>query len=135
MPRLAADLLTAAELAPPSGFTHAVRTGDVVRLSGQTALDPAGRIVPGGIVEQFRQALSNSLAALAAAGGGPEHLVEVTIYLLDIPDYQRHGREIGSVWRELVGPDYPAMTGVGVTALWQPEALIEIQATAFVPQG
>jgi enamine deaminase RidA (YjgF/YER057c/UK114 family) len=119
-------------LAKPSGFTHAVRHGDVVWLAGQTALDAAGEIVAGGIVEQFRQALGNVVTALRAAGGDPSRFLSVTIYLTDIPDYQAHGKEIGAVWRELVGTEYPAMTGVGVTGLWQPEALVEIQAVAAV---
>ncbi len=126
------SLVNPASLARPSGFTHAVRCGQTVWLSGQTALDVEGRIVPGGIVEQFRQALSNVLTALREAGGDPTRLLSVTIYLTDIPDYQAHGRAIGEVWRELVGTDYPAMTGVGVTGLWQPEALVEIQAVAAV---
>jgi enamine deaminase RidA (YjgF/YER057c/UK114 family) len=121
-----------ASLARPSGFTHAVRCGDTVWLSGQTALDADGRIVAGGIVEQFRRALSNVITALREAGGDPTRFLSVTIYLTDIPDYQAHGREIGAVWKELVGRDYPAMTGVGVTGLWQPEALVEIQAVAAV---
>jgi enamine deaminase RidA (YjgF/YER057c/UK114 family) len=91
------------------------------------------RIVPGGIVEQFRQAFSNVLATLAEAGGVPEDLVSITIYLTDIPDYQAHGREIGQVWRELAGPVYPAMAGIGTTALWQPEAMIEILGVAVIP--
>lgn len=121
-------------LAKPSGFTHAVRhetgNGGVIHLSGQTAMDAEGKIVPGGIVEQFSQALDNVLTALRAAGGRPEDLLSVTIYLTDIPDYQRHGREIGEVWRAKAGRDYPAMTGIGVTALWQPEAMIEISGLA-----
>ena len=117
-------------LARPSGFTHAVRHGDVVHLSGQTAMDADGKIVEGGIVEQFRQALTNLLTALCAADGGP--LLSVTIYLVDIRDYQANGREIGRIWRELAGTDFPAMAGIGVTALWQPEALIEIQGMAAV---
>lgn len=120
-------------LARPSGFTHAVRSGDTIALSGQTAMDGEGRIVPGGIVEQFRQALDNVLVSLRAAGGEPEDLVSVTIYLTDIPDYQARGREIGAVWRELAGTDYPAMAGIGVTGLWQTEALVEIQGLAVVP--
>ncbi|MEP6745950.1 MAG: RidA family protein, partial [Gemmatimonadota bacterium] len=59
-------------------------------------------------------------------------LVSVTIYLTDIPDYQANGREIGRVWRELAGTRYPAMAGIGVTALWQPEAMIEIQGVAVI---
>lgn len=126
------SLVNPASLARPSGFTHAVRHGDTVWLSGQTALDRDGRIVPGGIVEQFRQALSNLVTALREAGGDPTRFLSMTIYLTDIPDYQAHGKEIGAVWKELVGRDYPAMTGVGVTGLWQPEALVEIQAVAAV---
>jgi enamine deaminase RidA (YjgF/YER057c/UK114 family) len=117
-------------LARPSGFTHAVRHGDAIHLSGQTAMDADGRIVEGGIVAQFRQALGNVLTALRAAGGEPADLLSVTIYLTDVPDYQANGREIGRVWRELAGTDYPAMAGIGVAALWQPEALVEIQAVA-----
>jgi enamine deaminase RidA (YjgF/YER057c/UK114 family) len=124
------SLVNPTSLARPSGFTHAVRSGDTVWLSGQTALDADGRIVPGGIVEQFRQALANVVTALREAGGDPTRFLSVTIYLTDIPDYQAHGKEIGAVWKELVGRDYPAMTGVGVTGLWQPEALVEIQAVA-----
>jgi enamine deaminase RidA (YjgF/YER057c/UK114 family) len=124
------SLINPDSLAAPSGFTHAVRSGDTVWLSGQTALDADGRIVPGGIVEQFRQALTNVTTALRAAGGDPGTFLSVTIYLTDIPGYQAQGKEIGRVWRELVGSDYPAMTGVGVTGLWQPEALVEIQAVA-----
>jgi enamine deaminase RidA (YjgF/YER057c/UK114 family) len=123
-------------LARPSGFTHAVRHEGLIHLSGQTAMDAEGHIVPGGIVEQFAQALENLLTALRAAGGDPAHLLSVIIYLTDIPDYQRHGREIGAVWREKAGRDYPAMTGIGVTSLWQPAALVEISGTAAVaPPG
>jgi enamine deaminase RidA (YjgF/YER057c/UK114 family) len=58
----------------------------------------------------------------------------MTIYLTDVEDYQRHGREIGAVWRELADTDYPAMAGVGVTRLWQPEALVEIQGVAVLDE-
>ena len=119
-------------LATPSGFSHGTRSGNTLYLGGQTAMDADGRIVPGGIVEQFRQAFGNVIATLEAAGGVPTDLVSITIYLTDIPDYQRNGREIGRVWRELVGAHYPAMAGIGVTALWQPEALIEIQGVAEI---
>jgi enamine deaminase RidA (YjgF/YER057c/UK114 family) len=120
-------------LARPSGFTHAVRHDGLIHLSGQTAMDAEGAIVPGGIVEQFARALENLLTALRAAGGDPAYLLSVIVYLTDIPDYQRHGREIGEVWRAKVGREYPAMTGIGVTALWQPEALVEIAGTAATP--
>jgi enamine deaminase RidA (YjgF/YER057c/UK114 family) len=120
-------------LAKPSGYSHGTLSGNVLHLGGQTALDRNMKIVSGGIVEQFRQAFSNVLTTLAAAGGVAADLVSITIYLTDIPDYQAHGREIGAVWRELAGPVYPAMAGIGTTALWQPEALIEILGVAVIP--
>jgi enamine deaminase RidA (YjgF/YER057c/UK114 family) len=122
-----------ASLPTPSGYSHGTLAGNTLYLGGQTALDADMRIVPGGIVEQFRQAFGNVLATLAEAGGQPEDLVSITIYLTDIPDYQAHGAEIGRVWRELAGRVYPAMAGIGTTALWQPEALIEIVGIAVIP--
>ncbi|MDQ1104837.1 enamine deaminase RidA (YjgF/YER057c/UK114 family) [Nocardioides zeae] len=122
-----------AALPAPSGYSHGTLSGNTLYLGGQTALDKDMRIVPGGIVEQFRQAFSNVLTTLAEAGGEPGDLVSITIFLTDIPDYQAHGREIGAVWRELAGAVYPAMAGIGTTALWQPEALIEILGVAVIP--
>jgi enamine deaminase RidA (YjgF/YER057c/UK114 family) len=120
-------------LPKPSGYSHGTLSGNTLYLGGQTALDPDMRIVPGGIVEQFRQAFGNLLTTLDSAGGVPGDLVNITIFLTDIPDYQAHGKEIGQVWRELAGPTYPAMAGIGTTALWQPEALIEITGIAVIP--
>jgi enamine deaminase RidA (YjgF/YER057c/UK114 family) len=120
-------------LPKPSGYSHGTLSGNTLHLGGQTALDADLKIVPGGIVEQFRQAFGNVLETLRAAGGIPADLVSITIFLTDIPDYQAHGREIGEVWRELAGPVYPAMAGIGTTGLWQPEALIEILGVAVIP--
>lgn len=120
------------ELARPSGFAHAVRAVDTVRvyLAGQTAMDADGRIVGGTVVEQFEQALSNLLTALRAAGGSPEQLASVTIYTVDLAGYRAHAREIGAVWRRLAGNEYPAMAGIGVARLWDDAALVEIQGIA-----
>ena len=122
-------------LAKPSGFAHAVVAsgGRVVFLAGQTALDPAGRIVGANVASQFEQALGNLLAALRAAGGSPEHLASLTIYAVDLGDYRAHGPELGAVWRRLAGRDYPAMAAIGVARLWDPAALVEIQGHAVIP--
>jgi enamine deaminase RidA (YjgF/YER057c/UK114 family) len=121
-------------LAKPSGFSHAVvATGTTVHLAGQTALDADGDVVGDGVVEQFEQALSNLLTALTAAGGRPEHLAALTVYVVDMDDYRVHAREIGRVWRRLVGTDYPAMAGIGVSRLWDAAALVEVQGTAVLP--
>lgn len=123
------------ELGPPTGFSHAVlaATDRVVFLAGQTALDAEGRIVGGGVVAQFEQALGNLLTALRAAGGEPAHLATLTVYAVDLADYRAHAREIGAVWRRLVGTDYPAMAGIGIARLWDDEALVEVQGMAALP--
>lgn len=121
------------ELGRPSGFSHAtVATGRMVFLAGQTALDQAGQIVGQTVVEQFEVALTNLLTALRAAGGAPEDLASLTIYIVDMDDYKAHTREIGRVWRRLVGAAYPAMAGIGVARLWDVEALVEIQGHAVL---
>jgi enamine deaminase RidA (YjgF/YER057c/UK114 family) len=122
------------ELGRPSGFSHAVSApaGRLVFLAGQTGTGRDGKVVSGGVVAQFEQALANLLTALAAAGGQPDDLVSVTLYITDLGDYQAHSREIGAVWRTLAGTRYPAMAGVGVTRLWDPEAQVEIQGMAVV---
>jgi enamine deaminase RidA (YjgF/YER057c/UK114 family) len=122
------------ELATPRGFSHAVvGRGRVVFLAGQTALDADGAIVGADVVEQFERALGNVLKALAAAGGSPEYLSSMTIYIVDMDDYRAHSRAIGQVWRRLVGNSYPAMAGIGVSRLWDAEALVEVQGYAVLP--
>ena len=122
-------------LARPSGFAHAVvATGSrVIFLAGQTALDAAGVIVGDTVAAQFERSLANLLAALRAAGGSAEHLASLTIYAVDLGDYRAHSREIGEAWRRLAGREYPAMAAVGVSRLWDPAALVEIQGYAVVP--
>lgn len=123
-------------LGRPSGFSHAVAaTGRFVFLAGQTALNEDNRIVGDGVVEQFERALSNLLTALRAAGGTPADLCSVTVYIVDMDDYRAHAREIGAVWRRLAGTEYPAMAGIGVSRLWDVEALVEVQGFAVVAEG
>jgi enamine deaminase RidA (YjgF/YER057c/UK114 family) len=131
---MTSERINPAELARPSGFSHAVSVpaGRMVFLAGQIGMDRDGKLAEGGVVPQFEQALGNLLTALAAAGGQPSDLVSLTIYLTDVADYQAHGKEIGAVWRRLAGTEYPAMAGVGVAGLWLPAALVEIQGVAVV---
>ncbi len=120
-------------LARATGFTHAVvAAGRTVHLAGQTALDVDGHIIDGDVVAQFEQALSNLLEALRAAGGRPDQLASMTVYLVDVEDYQGRTRDIGRVWRRLVGTEYPAMAAVGVTRLWDVEALVEVQGVGVI---
>lgn len=118
------------ELGRPSGFSHAVTAaGRLVFLAGQTGTAQDGTLAAG-VVAQFEQALGNLLTALAAAGGQPQDLASLTIYLVDIEDYQAHAKQIGAIWRRLAGPGYPAMAAVEVTRLWHPQALVELQGVA-----
>jgi enamine deaminase RidA (YjgF/YER057c/UK114 family) len=121
-------------LGKPSGFSHAVVAtgGRLVFLAGQIAHDAGGAIVGDTVVAQFERALANLLEALRAAGGSPAHLASLTVYAVDLDDYRAHGREIGQVWRRLAGQDYPAMAGIGVSRLWHPAALVEIQGYAVI---
>ena len=128
------ERINPAGLARPSGFSHAVSVAAsrIVFLAGQIGMDRDGTVVGGGVVAQFEQALANLLTALAAAGGQPSDLVSLTIYIVDLADYQAHGQEIGAAWRRLAGTEYPATAGVGVTRLWDPEAVVELQGIAAV---
>lgn len=121
-------------LAPPSGFSHAVvGRGRTVFLAGQTAMDRNGDIVGDSVLAQFELALANLLTALTECGGSTADLASLTIYIVDMDDYRTHAREIGEVWKRLVGRTYPAMAGIGVARLWDEEALVEIQGFAVLP--
>jgi enamine deaminase RidA (YjgF/YER057c/UK114 family) len=123
-----------AELAKPSGFSHAVvAEGRMIFLAGQTAIDQSGAVVgEDDVVAQFEKALENLLVALRAAGGTPAQLTSLTIYVTDMEDYRDNGNAIGAVWRRLVGRGYPAMAAVEVPRLWDEEALVEIQGFAVI---
>ena len=123
------------ELSPPAGFSHAVVASGsrVVFLAGQTALDADGKVVGRTLPEQFERALTNLLAALAAAGGTPSDLARVTVYATDVEAYRTHAPELGCIWRELAGRDYPAMAVVEVVRLWDAEAMVELDGFAVLP--
>ena len=109
----------------PAGIAH-----DVVNPS--TLVNGTG-VGAGDVVAQYDRALRNLLTALDEAGGRPEHLVSMTTYVLDIDDYRAHARELGRVWKSLMGDHFPAMAAVGVTRLWDREALVEVQGVAVLP--
>jgi enamine deaminase RidA (YjgF/YER057c/UK114 family) len=121
-------------MAPARGFSHAVvaAPGRTVYLAGQVAMDGDGTVVGATLAEQFEVALGNVVAALAGAGGKPEHLVSLMMYATDVAAYRASLREIGAAYRALVGKHFPAMALVGVTELVEPAALIEIVGVAVV---
>jgi enamine deaminase RidA (YjgF/YER057c/UK114 family) len=130
------EIVTAPELAKPVGYAHAVVAapgGRAVYLGGQTALDSNGAISGGTLVEQFDVAAGNVVAALRAAGGEPEHLVQMLVFVTDVSEYKASRRELGAVWRRRFGRRYPAMALLGVTELLDEEARVELVGTAVIP--
>lgn len=118
----------------PKGYSNGVvAEGRMVFVAGQIGWTPHGVFPEGGFAAQFRQTLENTLAVLAEAGAGPEHIVRMTWYVVDKGEYLASLREIGATWRALIGPHYPAMAVVVVSGLVEDAARLEIETTAVVP--
>jgi enamine deaminase RidA (YjgF/YER057c/UK114 family) len=129
------EIVTAPELAPPSGYAHAVigaPGGRTVHLGGQTALGPDGEIHGKTLVEQFDVAAGNVLAALRAAGATPDDIVQMLVFVTDVAEYKASLRELGTVWRARFGRRYPALALLGVTELFDEAARVELVATAVI---
>jgi enamine deaminase RidA (YjgF/YER057c/UK114 family) len=128
-------IVNAPGLAEPVGFAHAVvaEPGRTVYLGGQTAQDADGRIVGATVAEQFDQAAGNVVTALAAAGANPDQLVSLVIYTTDVPAYKASLEQLGPVWRKHFGRHYPAVALLGVAALFDEEAMVELVGTAVIP--
>jgi len=122
-------------LAEPTGFAHAVvaAPGRTVYLGGQTAQDRDGTIVGDTIAGQLDVAAGNVVAALRAAGARPEHLVSMIIYVTDVAAYRAALPALGAVWRRHFGRHYPAVALLGVAALFDDDAMVELVGTAVVP--
>ena len=113
------------ELPDPVGFSHAVVAGGIVYLGGQIG-DGAT------VVEQFDSAAAKLVTALRAAGGEPDQLVSLVVYVTDVDEYRASLSELGEVWRLHFGRRYPAMALVGVAALFEPEAKVELMGIAVL---
>ena len=119
----------------PRGYANGVAaTGRLVFTAGVVGWDEEERFVAKDIAGQFRQILLNTLAILAEGGAGPEHIVRMTWYVTSRDDYVAALPEIGAAYRELIGRHFPAMAVVEVAALVEPDARIEIETTAVVPE-
>lgn len=117
----------------PKGYANGVTgRGRIVLVGGQVGWDRQGRFPPD-FVAQVQQALRNILAVLAQAGGGPEHVARLTWYVVDMEEYRGSLRALGPAYRAVMGRHFPAMTLVQVAALVEPEARVEIEATALLP--
>jgi enamine deaminase RidA (YjgF/YER057c/UK114 family) len=120
--------------AAPSGYANGVAaSGRLVFVAGQIGWNARCEFETDDLVGQIRQSLANINAVLAEAGAKPEHITRMTWYLIDRNEYIARRKEIGSVFRELVGGYRAAMTVVQVTALVEDRAKVEIEVTAVVP--
>ncbi|HVV82125.1 MAG TPA: RidA family protein [Kofleriaceae bacterium] len=118
----------------PRGYANGVvGRGRVLFVAGQIGWDAERRFASRDLAAQFGQALANVLAVVAAAGGGPEHVASMTVYVTDIAAYRAGQAAIGAAWRAHMGKVFPAMALVAVSALVEPEAVVEIQAQALLP--
>jgi enamine deaminase RidA (YjgF/YER057c/UK114 family) len=128
------EIVVAPGLAPPAGYSHAVVVppGRTVYLGGQTAQARDGTIHGATFVEQFDRAAGNLIEALHAAGGEPDDLVSLQVFVTDIAAYRASTRELKSVWRRHFGRRYPAMALLGVTELLDPRALVELVGVAVL---
>ena len=119
----------------PRGYANGVSAeGRLIATAGVIGWNEREEFETDDLAGQFRQVLVNTLAILAEDGAGPEHVVRMTWYVTDLPGYRDRLAGIGAAYRELMGRNYPAMAVVGVTALVEPRAKIEIETLAVVPE-
>ncbi len=120
--------------APARGYSNGVvASGRMVFLGGQIGWDGQQKFVSDDFIAQTEQALKNIVTVLAEAGGGPEHVVRLTWYVVDREGYLTRQKELGQVYRAVMGKHFPAMTMVQVVGLAEDAAKIEIEATAVLP--
>ncbi len=120
----------------PRGYANGVSaSGRTIFVAGQVGWDAQQRIVEGGMVAQARQALENIVTILAVDSAHTEHVVRLTWYVTDREAYLAAGLALGVAYRQVMGKHFPAMSAVEVKSLMEPGAVVEIEATAVVPQA
>jgi enamine deaminase RidA (YjgF/YER057c/UK114 family) len=120
------DAINPPELPRPSGFSHAVKAGNTVYLAGQIGDGDT-------FAEQFDSAAASLLVALRAAGGTPDDLVLLQLFVTDVAEYRRAMLDLGNVWGKHFGRWYPAMGLFGVNELFDPRAKVELMGVAVIP--
>ncbi|WP_298437263.1 RidA family protein [Ottowia sp.] len=120
--------------APPRGYANGIAArGTQVFVGGQIGWNAVQQFESDDFIDQCRQTLRNVLAVLREAGAGPEHMARMTWYVVSRDEYNSRLKELGTVYREVIGKHFPAMTCVQVAALMEARARVEIEVTAVVP--
>jgi enamine deaminase RidA (YjgF/YER057c/UK114 family) len=133
---MAFTLINPDSLGKPSGYSHGVvadAQGKLLFIAGQIAWNEQHKIVSDDFVEQFDRALANVVTVLSAAGGKPEHIVRLVIYVTDKIAYRERTREVGERYRKHLGKHFPAMVLVQVAGLLDDAAKVEIEGMAVLP--
>jgi enamine deaminase RidA (YjgF/YER057c/UK114 family) len=119
----------------PVGYANGISaaSGRIVFIAGQVGWNAEERFQSDQLVPQFEQALKNILSILAEAGGKPAHICRLTAFCIDKPAYLAGRRELGRIWKSLMGNHYPAMSMIFVADLLDTPAKVELEATAVIP--
>ena len=117
------------------GYSHGIAAnGTSVFVAGLIGWDENEQMAKG-FTAQFELALENTVAVLAEAGAGPEHITRMTWFVKDLDAYRQNVADIGAAYRRVIGPNYPVMAVIGINDLVEPEALLEIETTAVIPDA
>ena len=120
----------------PKGYANGVAArGTLVFVGGQIGWNAQQQFETDDFIEQTRQTLQNVVAVLKEAGAGPEHMVRMTWYVIDRDEYNARLKELGGVYRDVIGRHFPAMTCIEVSALMEERAKVEIEVTAVLPDA
>ncbi len=129
------ELINPEQLGAPSGWTNgmlAPARGRILFVAGQDAAGPQGEVTTDDFVEQFRIALDKALTVVREAGGTPESVGRITLFVTDVEEYRGSRKELGAAYRSLMGKHFPAMALLQVRGLVDPRARIEIEVTAVI---
>lgn len=117
----------------PRGYSNgAVTSGRTLFVAGQVGWNERGEFESDDLAEQFGKALDNVLAVVRAAGGKPEDIAKMTVYVTDLDAYRGSLPAVGKAWRERLGKHFPAMALLGVAGLVERRAKVEIEAVAVL---
>ena len=130
------NLLQPPGWAPAKGYANGIATrGTLVFVGGQIGWNAQQQFETDDFIEQTRQTLQNVVAVLKEARAGPEHMVRMTWYVIDRVEYNARLKELGGVYRDVIGRHFPAMTCIEVSALMEERAKVEIEVTAVLPDA